>query len=370
MNKIIIGGISAAVIIGIAAAFALMPSQPNSNQSTNEKLGLVINTPLTTTTLPELDEIYSQAASTGIGRSNVYMFWDIIEPEKGQFDWKQSDIIMSFNKKNNLKVTLYFSIVNGKTLGPFPDWIGKPSLITVSEDNVVNVLDAVLSRYDIIDTLIISGDTDEHFRYKEGEIPIYRDLFNNVYDRIKEKHPDVKIGNSFALHNVLNKNIENVVKELSIGDFVAFSYFPVDALNEIVKTPYQARTDLDKAFELAQNKQVALFEISWSTSSHVEGNEFDQTQFVNQVYEFFNENENQIEFVTWYRMYDRPDGSCIINAEELEGAVSVGGGSGFGSSEFVAERLGNYICSAGLISEDGNEKPSWNEFKKEISSLS
>ena len=49
------------------------------------------------------------------------------------------------------------------------------------------------------------------------------------YDKIKEKHPDVKIGNSFALHHVLNKNLTNVVIDLSdMGDFVAFSYSPVD----------------------------------------------------------------------------------------------------------------------------------------------
>ena len=49
------------------------------------------------------------------------------------------------------------------------------------------------------------------------------DLFNGVYDKIKEKHPDVKIGNAFALHNVLNKNLQHIVSDLAIGDFVAFS---------------------------------------------------------------------------------------------------------------------------------------------------
>ena len=46
-------------------------------------------------------------------------------------------------------------------------------------------------------------------------------------------------------------------------------------------------------------------------------------------------------------MYDRPEGTCFVDPEQVEGTVSIGGGSGLGTSEFVIERLGNYICNAG-----------------------
>ena len=42
------------------------------------------------------------------------------------------------------------------------------------------------------------------------------------------------------------------------------------------------------------------------------------------------------------------------------------GGSGFGSSEHVIERLSNYVCNAGLINDDGTDKSGWNEFEKQI----
>ena len=116
-------------------------------------------------------------------------------------------------------------MINGETLGPFPNWIGKPSLNSLGEDRLVSVLDEILSRYHIVDTVIISGETESQFRYYEQNIPIYRELFSGTYDSLKEKHPDVKFGNSFALHNVLNKNLEHVVGDLAIGDFVAFFIF-------------------------------------------------------------------------------------------------------------------------------------------------
>jgi hypothetical protein len=366
MDKKILG-----VILGVATGIAIISSvlfmsTLDTTIKTNEKIGLVINTPNNSITLQNLDEIYSEASSTGIGRSNVYLFWNLVEPVRGEYDWQQSDMLMSFNKKNNLKTTLYFSIINGETLGPFPNWIGKPSLNSIGEDRVVSVLDAVLSRYDVVDTVILAGQTESHFRFYEQNIPVYKELFNGVYEKIKEKHPDVKIGNAFSLDQVLNKNLRYVITDLAIGDFVAFSYSPVDTLNDIVKTPEQAKEELQQVFDLAGDKKVGIFEISWSTSDFVGGSETQQTEFLEKSFEFYAENEPQIEFFTWYRQYDRPEGTCIVEAPIIGDDTLTVGGSGFGSSEHVAERLSHYICSAGMINNDGNPKSSWNEFKKQI----
>ncbi|MFB5630832.1 MAG: hypothetical protein ACE5RN_04535 [Nitrosopumilaceae archaeon] len=360
--------ITAGVIIAIAIAgiFAAdLSSQPSITQ--NEKIGLIVNSPSNEVTLEELDDIYSEASSAGVGRNNLYLFWNLIEPEKRNFDWKQSDILMSLNKKNNFKVTLYFSIINGNTLGPFPAWIGKPSLNSISEENLVNVLDAILSRYYIIDTVIIAGDTDSHFRYNEPNIPVYKELFNGVYNKLKEKHPQVKFGNSFSLHGVINKDLSHIVKELAVGDFAAFSYFPVDSLNEINKTPQDARKDLNVIFDLIPSeKPIGIFEIGWSTDNFVNGNKKDQSDFVNMVFDFYENNESKVEFVTWYRQYDKLEGTCEVNPETVEGKISIGDPSGMGSSEYVAERLSHFICSAGLIETNGNHKPAWDEFSREV----
>ena len=370
MNKktsIAIGaGISLVIIVGVAFALTY-ESEPDKmvfQGERNKKLGLVINTPETATTLETLNEVYSKASSTGIGRSNVYMFWNIIEPEQRNYNWDQYDILMNFNKKNDLKVTLYFSLINGNTLGPFPNWIGKPSLASISDDRLIEVLDTILSRYDIVDTLIIAGETDAHFRYNEQDIPVYAELFNNVYDRLKEKHPDIKIGNAFSLHGVLNKNLEHIVEDLAIGDFVAFTYFPVDSLNEINKNSTAAISDLEKTFDLVPNKNVAFFEISWSTADLVGGSQTAQKEFLNLLFDFYKENESKLEFVTWYRLNDRPQDSCYIDPESVEGTINIGGESGLGSSEYVVERLSSYICNAGLLKTDGNPKLAWNEFSK------
>ncbi|MDB4840015.1 hypothetical protein OAH75_01705 [Nitrosopumilus sp.] len=341
-----------------------------STQTNNESIGMVINSPSSSVTLKQLDDIFTDVSSSGIGRSNVYLYWNVIEPVEGKFDWLQSDILMGLNEKNNHKVTLYFSIINGETLGPFPKWIGKPTLNGINQDELVTVLDAVLSRYHIIDSVIIAGDTESQFRYNERFIPVYQELFSNVYDEIKQKHPDVKFGNSFALHNVLNKNLENVVQELSLGDFVAFSYTPTDSLNEISKNPDEAIEDLNKIFEILPNKKIGFFELSWSTSNFVEGNNDSQKIFVEKLFDFYAQNELNIEFMTWFRYIDQQSSSCVTEEQKIgDQTITLGGGSSMGTSEHVIERLNQYNCNTGLVDVNQNGKIGWNEFKTQIQML-
>jgi len=369
------------VFIAIAVVFALLSidditfenseiQPPISTQSNNDSIGLVINSPSSSVTLNQLDEIFTDASSSGIGRSNVYLYWNVIEPVEGKFDWSQSDILMGLNQKNDHKVTLYFSIINGETLGPFPKWIGKPTLNGINQDELVTVLDAILSRYHIIDSVIIAGETESQFRFNERFIPVYQELFSNVYDRIKEKHPDVKIGNSFALHQVLNKNLKNIVDDLALGDFVAFSYSPTDALNEISKTPDESIEDLNQIFEMIPNKKIGLFEISWSTSDFVEGDDVSQKIFVEKLFDFYTQNESKIEFMTWYRYIDQEANSCVKEEQKIgDQTITLGGGSSMGTSEHVIERLNQYNCNTGFVDVNQNDKVGWNEFKNQIQML-
>ena len=369
MDKKFVGVIVAAFIVMMAALMLISPSS-ETTQKNNEKIGLVINSPSSSVSLKQIDEIFTDASSTGIGRSNVYLFWNIIEPVEGKFDWTQSDIMMGLNEKNDLKVTLYFSIINGDSLGPFPTWIGNPTLLLIDEDELVNTLDAILSRYHVVDSIVIAGETESQFRYNEQKIPVYKELFSNVYDRIKEKHPDVQIGNSFALHQVINKNLEHIVTDLAIGDFVAFSYSPTDTTNEINKTPEESIIDLNKIFEIIPNKKIGFFEISWSTSDFVNGDSTSQQNFIKELFNFYAQNESEIEFLTWYRYVDQETGTCVVKDQKIgDQTITVGGGSSFGTSEHVIERLNQYNCNAGIVTIDQNHKSGWNEFINQIEML-
>jgi len=368
VDKKIIFTISIAIAVAMTVLVFVpltpLSSPPKPTETLkNEKLGLVINTPTSQVTLDHLKNVYSEASLTGIGRSNLYLFWNQMEPEPDQYNWKDTDILMSLNKNNGQQVTLYFSVVNGRIVGPFPSWMGTPEFGPNLEQKTVKVLDAILSRYDgIIDHVIMGGSLDSYFDDAGGSPEEYKKFFNNVYSELKQKHPDVKIGNAFSLNNIINKNLEQYVADVGMGDFVAFTYLPVDNLNDIIKTPQEAQADLQKALKIADGKKIAFFEISWSTSDLVHGNEEDQADFVKMAYDFYRQNKAEIEFFNWYRQFDRPEGSCVIDQQFSESKVAIAG------DKYVRERLGSYTCSAGLIKTDDTPKAAWAELKKQIQS--
>lgn len=322
MNKKIIG-VAIGAAVSIAAVFLIiMPQlQPQTipqnisqtqtaNIPHNIRLGLVIIPPTQKSTLQEVKDAYAQAASTGIGRSNVYLSWPLMEPTQGNYNWSYSDILMGLNREQHLNVTLYFSVINNLDFGPFPDWMGKPQLDQKLQDHTVAILDAMLSRYYIVDYVIIGGNIDSYFRQHPNEIPQYVDFFNGVYSQLKVKHPDVKFGNWFSLNDVANHYEGDMVGKLNQGDFVAYSYAPVDMTYYEGNSTENEGVNLQKMIDYANGKKIALMEVGWSTDKSINGTEEDQQKFVDTVFDFYKKNQSDFEFLTWYRQYDRPFDTC------------------------------------------------------------
>ena len=372
MNSKIIGIVILIVAIGGASAYFLTKTDSVdvdsfSNQSIlqNEKIGLVINTINPPKSMDDLEEAYKVASTSGAGRTNLYVHWNQLEPEEGNFDWRVTDIMMKLNEKYNLKTTLFFSVINADRLGPFPSWMGNQALGQTLEDETIRVLDSILSRYENIDYVIFAGDIDYHFQRASGSIPTYIEFFDDVYSEIKSNHPDVQIGNSMSLENVLNKGMEpggsfELTPKLEMGDFIALSYKPIDTIGDINRTPQEAIDNLKQSIEIFPSHQLAFFEISWSTSDFVNGNSNDQAEFIKSSLNFFEENESKIEFFTISRLFDKPKGSCV--SQDIQSVD----GSGFTSNSFRLERVDEYVCNSGLIDTNQNIKSSWTQLKTNI----
>ncbi|MGI0086815.1 MAG: hypothetical protein ACREBI_02495 [Nitrosotalea sp.] len=357
---IVIG--AAAVAIAVAIFFlAMQPQvqpQPQTQVTPDPKLGLVIMPLTERPTLDQVHNAYIQAASTGIGRSNVYMLWPIIEPQQGTFNWQTYDILMGLNREQHLNVTLYFSIINNDQLGPFPNWVGQPNLDANLANQTANALDKILSRYYIVDYVIIGGDLNIYFRDHPNDIPKYVDFFNSVYSQLKAKHPNVKFGNWFSLNDLINHYDGSMVKKLNQGDFVAYSYSPVDLLFYQTKSPDRELQDLQNMMNYSGGKNIALMEIGWSTAKAVNGTEDNQVKFMKDVFDFYRKNVSQFEFMTWYRQYDRPFDTCY-NGLNTNVSTSF-------SNSILLNNTAAYLCNTGLIDDNNNTKPAWDEFKNQI----
>ena len=381
MNSKIIGIVIIVIAIGGASTYFLTKNDSDGTSFSNEiipqneKIGLVINTINPPKSIDDIEDAYKVASTSGAGRTNLYVHWSQLEPEKGTFDWTTTDLMMKLNDKYNFKTTLFFSVINADRLGPFPSWMGNQALGESLESETIRVLDAILSRYDNIDYVIFAGDIDYHFQRASGSIPIYKEFFEDISFEVKSKHPNVKIGNSISLENIINKGMQTggafeLTPQLEMGDFIAFSYKPTNIVGDIARTPdaiptgkdsiWPAMDDLEKSIEMFPNSKIAFFEIGWSTSEFVNGNNSDQEQFIKNSLNFFEENESNIEFFTISRLYDKPQGTCVSqNIETISG-------SSFSSNTYRLERIDAYVCNSGLIDINQNPKPAWAQFKTNI----
>lgn len=341
-----------------------MQQQPQSqiqsqNQTNpNPKLGLVIWPPTERPTVDDLHNAFIEAVPTGIGRGNVYISWPTIEPQQGQSNWKVYDIIMGLNREQHLNVTLYFSIINNELFGPFPDWIGKPNLDENLANQTANTLDSILSRYYIVDYVIIGGNIDIYFKDHPNDIPKYVAFFNSVYAKLKERHPNVKFGNWFSLNNLVNKFEGDMVGKLNQGDFVAYSYAPVDLLYYQNKSPDEQGQNLQKMLDYSGGKKIALMEIGWSTDKAINGTSDNQVKFMKIVFDFYRKNQSQFEFLTWYRQYDRPYDTCYRG-------LNTNVATGF-ENQILMNNTASFLCGAGLVDINKNPKPAWDEFKSQV----
>jgi hypothetical protein len=362
----ITGGVAAAVVIAVFF-LVMQPQNPIQQQSQNQtqiqitqnpKLGLVIWPPAERPTVNDLHDAFIQAATAGIGRSNVYISWPTIEPQQGQYNWQLYDIIMGFNREQHLNVTLYFSIINNEAFGPFPTWMGTTNLDENLANETANTLDSILSRYYIVDYVIIGGNIDSYFKDHPNDIPKYVDFFNSVYTKLKEKHPNVKLGNWFSLNNLANNYEGDMVGKLNQGDFVAYSYAPVDLTYYQNNGPDVEGQNLQKMLDYAGGKKIGLVEVGWATDKAINGTQDDQVKFMKIVFDFYRKNQSQFDFITWYRQYDRPFDTCYAG-------LNTNVPTGFGA-QILMNNTATYLCGTGLIDVNKNPKPAWDEFKSQI----
>ncbi len=353
-----------AATLAAGIAFILAPGmstddEPIAGQGTPadmalpDNFGVIVNTPGREASILELNSLYAKVAGLGATRSNVYVFWNALEPSPREYAWAQTDAIMTMHERHDLAATLFFSLVNGRTLGPLPDWMGHPTLDAIPPDDVSSAIGAILARYPRIDTVVMAGEADSHFERYPGMLDAYNDLFEDVRDDLAAEHPDVMVGNAISLDRIINRGNERIVSDLAAGDFVAFTYRPLNLLNEVSRTPQDAIGDMETMLRITGGQRVALLEAGWSSSADIGGDPASQAEFAVALSELAS-SEPRLEFVTWYRLHDRPDGSCTVGPlDDDTSLLSTDGGT------YAASGLGSYICGAGLLDVDGAPKPAW-----------
>lgn len=143
----------------------------------------------------------------------------------------------------------------------------------------------------------------------------YTLLIKNVTTRIQQEHPNLKVSESMALHNLYNPDIPNPTEYINemMGymnqmDFVAISFYPFFK-NLHSKSEFQAvfnflHSNINKPIAFVETSHIAEDLIVPELNISINGTETEQNVYLETLLE--NAQEKNYEFIIWWahRDYD------------------------------------------------------------------
>ena len=300
------------------------------------------------------------AKENGVQVLHSYMSWGEVEPQKGERDWEWQDALMGYRVQEGFEISLVVNLINTSQRGPMPADLVEldfddPEYITRFEEFILEVLNRYPVQY-----LSIGNEVNDYFIDHREEIPAFRSFFLAVKDRIAQKHPEVKVGMTFAYHDAVRTNTLDIIDQLNLGDFLPVTLYLYNPPFEFDRDPKELEAVLDRILDLAGEKPIALAEIGWNTSESLSGTEQDQDEFIREAFRLLTLKRDRIEFMAWFNLHDGDPEDAYQTALSFLPSESLQAQDEAFLRDFV-----NFLNYLGLREFDGTPKPGWFAFVEE-----
>lgn len=326
----------------------------------NKKLGMVIIPVQSSSEYADYADAYNLARNAGVQITHNFAFWGTVEKSRGEYDWMVQDYLNGVARNNGLETSIVFDIIHTTVVGQIPGDMtftrfDDPELISRFSDFVVRYID----RYsDIIKYVEIGNEVDGYLEKHPDELEAYKTLYQQVYDSIKEKYPDVPVGTVYAYRHVKDSELFWIYDSLSeVGEMDAFTLYVHRDGFMFDRDPSEVTSELKEIETLTGDRMYAIEELGWSTSPVLKGNEADQVKVVDNFFDYLEEAPDRLQFMNYFFLHDRTAENCRT---EVEGYF-VPGDPTLNNND-VMTRLAEFVCVHGLLKVDGTPKPAWNEW--------
>jgi hypothetical protein len=296
------------------------------------------------------------ARESGVQVSHYYFHWGDIEKEPGIYDWTIPDYIVEANTLEELQLSIVFSVIHTTVRGRIPD-----DLINLSFDDPTFVqrlsafLSAFAERYaGQVHYLAIGNEVNNYFANHRDEIPAYASAFEDARTAIHATNPDLLVGIIFAYHDAETLNTTDVIQELNLGDYIAYTMYLYNQGFHFRRDPAEIGDYLDRMVALAEGTPVVITETGWSTALELDGSEEGQAEYVRQLFMALSERREEIRFVSWFVLHDPQPESCESDALTFFEPGTEPDLNSDSMQSFVT-----FICYFGLRHSDGTPKQAW-----------
>ena len=302
-------------------------------------------------------EAFQLVAQSGATITRHYLSWTDIETAPGVYTF--SDYMINQARDAGLKLSVAFHTIRTGIVGPRPaDMVGlawdDPLLIERFSTMVL----AFLNRYeDVVDYLELGSEVNGYLEWHSEEVEPYRTFLIAVRNAVKMQHPTVQVGVVFAYRALKDGAAWSIYSRLSVGDFDGFTLYVYGDNFAHNKTPRRVLNELREIEALTGNRQYAIEELGWTTSKMLSGSECNQRRAVKYAFQFVNQADARLEFLTWFNLHDGQKPTCDQMARSFFPP-----GSDPDPDDLAL--FSEFLCNFGLRRNDGTPKLAWDEWVK------
>lgn len=302
------------------------------------------------------------AKENGVQVLHSYLWWGEVEKEPGERIWEWHDALMGYRFHEGFEVSLAVNVIHTALRGSMPEDLrdrdfDDPEFIQRFTDFILDVLDRYPVQY-----LSIGNEVNDYFVNHRDQIQAYKTFFLAVQGSIKERHPDVLVGMSFAYHDAETSNSIDIIQELNVGDFLPVTLYLYSPGFQFDRDPTELESYLDRILLLAGEKPLAIVELGWNTAESLSGTQEDQEIFVRETFRLLDKHKERIEFISWFDLHD----SKLENAYQAALTFIPEDSHLIDDQEFMTIFV-DFLNYLGLFENDGTPKLAWPAFQEESS---
>ncbi len=253
-------------------------------------------------TMPENSDYeteFFRCQEIGINAYPFTIFWDVLEPDSGVYDFETLEIIDQFFPYYNAKVSLCITPIKYVERGLPSDLMNKSFNDAEVISRFKNLLDSVHSYLSNTDfsALVIGNEIDLYFNQHPTEWTEYKDFYHAICPYAQSLwNNTVDVGTEVCRQTLCELYPTELQQINSVSDIIVVSYYPI---NEYFhgKEMNEVENDLDAILQLYPTEKIYIEETGYPTGRHNLSNELMQSAYLNFLFSYWDQHKNQIVYI-------------------------------------------------------------------------
>lgn len=201
---------------------------------------------------------------------------------------------------------------------------------------------------------VIGNEVDSYFEKHPDEVDSYLAFYSKARALVKLRYPRAKVGMSVTFDGMRKGTSRSVIaRAIQASDAAFFTFYPIFDLKPT--PPVETPALLDRLIAAAQNKDVLLQEVGYSSGKAIGSSEAMQAEFFKLIIPAIKARP-QIKLASIFALYDFDPKVCdmLTNYYGMN-SWFVNGASARG-----------FLCTLGVHDASGRPKPAWYVIEKAL----